>query len=132
MRVTIDIPDDLYAELKQRCKEVKPDKAAVNARIRTVLQTFNAVGKDNQRYFIVEGDERRRLEAVFQTTVETADELATRVESLSRVGIGDAVRPLSPGESIQLGEQARFWGQTPGEFIEHTVQRVMDEALNRV
>ena len=132
MRVTIDIPDELYASLKKRCKETKPDRTAINGRIREVLKEFNPAGADGQRYFLVEGKERQRLEKVFQTTVSSAEELAKRVENLSQVGIGDAVRALGPGESIQLTEQARFWGQTPKEYIENTVNRVMDEALNRI
>ena len=132
MRVTIDIPDELYADLKKRCTEPKSDKTAVNNRIRAVLKEFNTVGSDGHRYFLVDGKERRRLEKVFQTTVSSAEELATRVEGLSQVGIGDSVRALSPGESIQLTEQAKFWGQTPGEFSENTVNRVLDETLNRI
>lgn len=132
MRVTIDIPDGLYADLKKRCKEPRPSKAEVNDRIREVLKEFNAVGADGQRYFLVAGKERQQLERVFQTTISSAEELAKRVEILSQVGIGDAVRALGPGESIQLTEQAQFWGQTPKEYIENTVNRVMDEVLNRV
>jgi hypothetical protein len=110
---------------------IKDDRQAVNKEIKRILETFVGVGHED-RYFVVEGDDRRALEAVFQTTIQDAKELVKKVQNMSIFGIGDATRPLTDGESIQLAEQAVFWGQTPAEFIKTTMDRVLDETLNRV
>lgn len=132
MKVELNIPDDLYERLVARSKAGKHEQLKINNHIRKVLADFVDVGKDGHRYFIVEGDQRRQLEKVFQTTIETPDQLIRKVQNLSRVGIGDVNRPLTDGESIQLEEQAAFWGQSGAEYMKTTVERVLDETLNRV
>jgi hypothetical protein len=132
VKIELNIPDDLYERLVSRSKAGKHEQLKINNHIRKVLQDFVDVGRDGTRYFIVEGDMRRQLEKVFQTTIETPDQLVRKVQNLSRVGIGNVERPLTDGESIQMEEQANFWGQTPAEFIKTTMERVLDETLNRV
>lgn len=130
MRVEINIDDALYEKLRKLAKATKDDRQAVNAEIRQILDTF--AGVDKERYILVEKEERRRLEKVFRTTIEDSKQLCQKVENMSIFGIGDATRPLTDGESIQLAEQATFWGQTPAEFIKTTMDRVLDETLGRV
>jgi hypothetical protein len=129
MELKIQIPDDLYSRLKAANNG---QHERVQKKIAGLVEEFHNVGSDGYRYFVVDGANRRAIEKVFQTTIETADQLVRKVQNLSRVGIGDVHRPLTDGESIQLESQASFWGVPPSEFIQQTVDRVLDEALGRV
>jgi len=132
MRITIDLSDEMHEDLKRHCKEPKPDKAAVNREIRGRLERVKDVDLVKDRWFIVGGDQRRRLEAVFQTTCADAKELADRVEVLNRVGLGDCTRPLSSGEALTINEMAGFHGLAGVDFLKQTVDRVLDETLGRI
>lgn len=134
MRITLDLDDELYEALRAQVGAKKSDPPTkVNALVKALVAEFHKLHKDkSNRYFVVEGALRQALEKVFGTTVSTADELVRRVQNLSRVGIGEVTRPLTDGESIQLAEQANFWGQKPADYIQTTVDRVLNEALGRV
>jgi hypothetical protein len=131
MKVELTIDDELYEKLRKNCGAKKDERALVSKEIKRVLAEFADVGTDG-RYFVVEGKDRQALEKVFQTTISTAAELIQKVQNMSIFGIGDATRPLTDGESIQLASQASFWGQTPAEFIKTTMDRVLDETLGRI
>ena len=129
MRVVIDLSDDLYAALCKRskcAKDAKPDKAAVNTRIREILKEFNEVGSDGLRYFIVAGDDRRAIERIFETTVEDAQQLVQRVTNMSVVQVGGYHRELTDTESRLIQAQAEFWS----EDVQAYLKRITDEALN--
>jgi len=131
MRVTIDINDDLYQSLKARSGGDK-GKAEVNKRIKAVLGEFNPVGADGNRYFVVEGEDRQGIEAIFETTVSDAPALIKHIGHLSTVGIGEVTQHLTEGQSRQMTEQAQFWGQTGAEYFKSTMEKVLDETLGRV
>ena len=131
MKVELTIKDDLYERLRKVAGAKKDERMVVNTEIKRILETFVGVGHGD-RYVLVEGDDRRKLEAIVQTTINSSDELVKKIQNMSIFGIGDATRPLTDGESIQLRETASFWGQTPAEFIMTTMNRVLDETLNRV
>ena len=117
---------------KQHCREAKPDKAAVNREIRGRLERVKDYDLRKDRWFVVGGDQRRRLEAVFQTTCADSKELADRVETLNRFGLGDVTRPLSTGEALTIKEMAGFHGLDGPGFLKQTVDRVLDETLGRI
>lgn len=133
MKVTLNIDDDLYEKIVKQVRAKKGETLKVNNRIREIIEEFaDLLADPTDRYIVLHGNMRREVEKIFQTTIESADHLVTKLQGLSRFGIGEVIRPLTEGESIQLMTQANFWGQKPAEFVETTMNRVLDETLGRV
>lgn len=124
MRVTIDIPDELYTAVQ--VKADSKDKADVNKRIRSVLKAFNDVEEKGDRYIILKGESRREVERILESTVTSGEELARKLKNLSVVSIGESTIEFNETEQRQIHSQAQFWSETPEVYIE----RVMREAFN--
>ena len=124
MRVTIDIPDELYTAVQ--VKADSKDKADVNKRIRSVLKAFNDVEEKGDRYIILKGESRREVERILESTVTSGEELARKLKNLSVVAIGESTIEFNETEQRQIHSQAQFWSETPEVYIE----RVMREAFN--
>ena len=124
MRVTIDIPDELYDAVQ--AKADSKDKADVNKRIRSVLQAFNDVEEKGDRYIILKGESRREVERILESTITSGEELARKLKNLSVVSIGESTIEFNETEQRQIHSQAQFWSETPEVYIE----RVMREAFN--
>lgn len=130
MRVTIDLPDDLFENLVAHCPEAKPDKAAVNREIRGRLERLTEVNLKHDRWFIVGGDDRRKLEAIFQTSVVDSADLAKRTERLNQFGLGDLVRPMTDGEALMVQERAGIYGIEGAVYLRQILDKTFEDVLN--
>jgi fructose-1-phosphate kinase PfkB-like protein len=129
MKLTIVVADETYDLLLTRSATKTQQGAEIAAA--EVVKRFASVPKDD-RVLVVLAPERRELEKSFQTTVENAADLVEKVRRLSSVGIGDVVRPLTPGESIALKDQASFHGWTPEQWFKNIADQVMEEVMGRI
>ncbi len=125
MKVHITIPDSLYEKYV-----IKWGVPTIYRKFSEAIEFMKDVEK-NDRPFLVCGDERRAIEAVFQTTIDNAQKLHKLVVNLSKVTIGDVRIPFTSDELARIQMQASFHGRTAEKYIEETLteikQRFMEE-----
>jgi hypothetical protein len=124
MKLTIQIPDDLYDAIKKQAKGTYPKD--VEAEVLHRLTLLKDV-PHTDRFILLFGAERKALEAVFQTTVDDASDLVRKVHHMGLFRFGEVEFPLTPEELAFLGEQARFFGLDPHEHITRTGRQVLDQ-----
>lgn len=129
MKITFSIPDELYE--KYQAQAERKTRNGVADEILERLERFADIPAD-QRAICVVGDTRRELETVFQTTVNSPEDLVTKVKRLCTVKIGPCERSLTAGELVTLQTQAQFMGLPPDQYLLHFVNRVIDESLGRI
>lgn len=133
MKISVNIPDSTYQKylLLHKAKTEEEVKSLIQARLATWADKL-VLADPSDRTFFITGDERRAMEAVIGTTVDSAADLIKRLHALSAVKVGVLEYHLSPGESIRLTEQAKFHGWTPDAFFQNTCQEIFDRFMERI
>lgn len=126
LKVKADVEQPTYEQLLKRAA-TKDDKG-VGEIITKTLARFADV-PDSDRVLIIRAPERRKIEEIIQTTLETPEQLVNLVRNLVMVQIGPVEYPLSPAQAIALKEQAAFHGWDVQQYIKMTTDRVFNELL---
>lgn len=103
----------LYAKMKnaiELCKDIEP----------------------SDRVLLLSGDNRRAVEAVFQTTLDTPEKLVKLVQNLSRISIGGVDLKFTADQLERLNSQAGFHGRSLQTYITETVMELKEMMLERV
>ena len=127
MRVTIDLPDDLYTSLQKQAEN--KEKSSVNKRIRSILEDFHEVEEPGDRYVILKGSDRRAVEYVLEGTVHNGEELAHRVKNMGVVRVGEVEIGFTETQMRQIQGQVEFWGKPAPEYIKGVVVDAFNLAL---
>jgi hypothetical protein len=99
--------------------------------MRRAVETFKNI-PSHDRYIFLAGDDRRAVEAVFQTTVESGADLAKKVQTLSRFAIGGVEIEFTAGELQRMDMQAQFHGLTREKYIHNMATEIKDRMLEAV
>lgn len=126
MQLNLKIPDSLYDHYLQKFGSPKHYVAMKQA-----LESLKDVG-EGERYVVLEGNARRRVEAVFETTMDTGEKLAGYCEKLNRVKIGGIDLAFNPEELQRLQMQATFHGRTLQQFMIEMIVEIKDRMLEKV
>lgn len=126
MKVNITMPDALFEEYV-----VKFGLPAAYHRMREAIELFKDVKKDD-RVVLLDGDNRRAIEAVFQTTVDNAPKLVKLVQNMNTVKLGNVDMQFSQDQMERLAAQASFHGRTTEQYIRETVLELKEAMLERV
>lgn len=86
----------------------------------------------NERYLIIAGDERRELEAIFQTTLDTPAKLIKLLKNMNTFKLGDVEIAFSDDELARLHAQAGFHGRTMDQFVYEMAKEIKDRMLESV
>lgn len=129
MIVTVEIDEQTWKTLMDRA--VTKDPKGISAAAAKVLGRFADVPQSD-RVIILRAPERRQLEEVVGTTLDSPAHLVDFVRRLSAVKIGEVAYPLTVGQTIALTEQARFHGWPVQEYIKLTTDKVMEELLGKL
>lgn len=84
------------------------------------------------RTILLSGDNRRAIEAIFQTTVDDATKLVRLVQNMSRVSLGGVPMEFTSDQLERLGAQAGFHGRTLETYMRETVDELKAAMLERV
>lgn len=126
MKVNITMPDSLFEEYV-----VKFGLPAAYAKMREAIEAFRSVKKDD-RIVMLAGDERRAIEAVFQTTVDDAKKLVRLCQNMNTVKVGGVEMAFSADQLERLAAQASFYGRTTQEYIREQVDEIKAAMLEKV
>lgn len=126
MKINLSIPDPLAEKYINQFGL----PGAYN-QMRRALEAFQDVQKSD-RWLFVAGDERRRVEAIFQTTMDDAKKLATSVENLSKFRIGGIDIQFTTDELARIDMQAQFHGRTRDQFVREMAEAIKARMLEEV
>ncbi len=126
MKLNFTIPDETY-----EAYVLKFGVAGTYQRMRKVLEEMKNVDPSD-RYILVAGDDRRAIEKIFQTTIETASGLAKKVARLNAVNIADARMEFTSDELERIREQATFHGKPFEQFLVEMIAEIKDHFLDKV
>jgi len=126
MKFNISIPDELFESYVKRY-----GLPAAYSRMRQALELCKDI-ESNDRVFLVGGDNRRALEAVFQTTLDSASKLVKLTQNMNTVKLGNVDMQFSEDQLQRLKMQASFHGRTTEQFIKETVTELAAAMLERV
>lgn len=126
MKVNITMPDSLFEEYV-----VKFGLPGAYSKMREAIEAFRTVKKDD-RIVMLAGDERRAIEAVFQTTIDDSKKLVKLVQNMNSVKLGDVDMAFSQDQLERLSAQAGFHGRTLETYIRETVEELKAAMLERV
>jgi len=122
------IPDEQVQELQETLHTADPDAVLKEIRRRVAALSLT---KPGDRILLILPDDRRRLEAVFQVPIQTAEQLIDRVKRLSAVQIGPVTRHFTHDEVMRLQEQARFHGWSAEDYALLVANEVLDRMMDR-
>lgn len=126
MKVSISMPDELFEHYV-----VKFGLPAAYGRMRDAIEYFKGVNKDD-RTVLLSGDNRRAIEAVFQTTIDTPEKLVKLVQNMNTVRVGDVQMHFSQDQLERLAAQATFYGRTTEQYIREQVDEIKAAMLEKV
>ena len=126
MIINLKIPDSLYERYFNTYGS--PTHYTM---MKKALEEFSDI-PTGDRWFGVHGKERQRIEAIFGTTVDSAKELADRLEKLNRVSIEGEDLSFEPDELARIDMQASFHGRDRQTFIREMVREIKDRMLEKV
>jgi len=84
------------------------------------------------RYFVVFGDVRRAIEAVFGTTIENGEKLLKLIKNLNSVKISGVEVNFTEDEMARLAMQATFHGRSTEVYIKEMITELKDKMLEKV
>lgn len=126
MKVNITISDDLYEEYVK-----KFGVPGCFAQMTRAITVFKDVDKSD-RYVFLAGDARRAVEAVFQTTIESGEDLAKKLATLNRFKIGGVDIAFDVGELQRIDSQAGFHSRSRDQFIREMAEEIKNLMLDKI
>ncbi len=118
MQLSFRLSDDVYEAYVKRFGV----KGAYD-RMRTILTEMQNVDPAD-RYILVAGDDRRAIEAVFETTMDDSKKLVGYLNRLNKVKIDNTSMDFNVAELERIDMQASFHGRTREAFINEMIQEI--------
>lgn len=126
MKFNLSIPDELFETYVRNY-----GLPNAYARMRQAMEFCKDI-QVNDRVVVLAGDNRRALEAVFQTTVDSPEKLIKLTQNLSHVALEGVNMNFSADQLERLKMQATFHGRTLEQFIREQVEEIKATMLERV
>lgn len=125
MKISLSIPDELYETYIK-----KFGIQGAHNRMKQAIDAYKEV-ELSDRAIIVASDNRRAIEAVFQTTIDDAPKLVKLIQNMSRVSLGNIDMEFSSDQLARMEAQAGFHGRTLEQYIRETVKELKETMLER-
>lgn len=84
------------------------------------------------RYVMLGGDQRRAVEAIFQTVIDTPEKLVKLVTRLNNFKIGDVQVNFTDDELMRMDQQAQFHGRTRQQFMFEMADEIKNRMLENI
>jgi hypothetical protein len=128
MKLTLQIPDDVYDRLKKSAKGNYPKD--VEEEILRRLQQFLDIPR-GERVIMLHGPGRQAIEAYFEGPLDSPEHLLTQIRHFGLLKIGEIEVQIPADVLALLGEQARFHGTDANTYLRETVAYILKELVNR-
>ncbi len=87
---------------------------------------------NNERIITLKGKHRQAIEALFQTTIESPEQLVDKVRRLCLVKINGVEYTFTADELARFEMQAKFHGRTTEIFMAEMMQNVVGRMLVQI
>ena len=111
MFINLKISDDLYNTYFE-----KYGKPLHYSKMKDAIDFMKDIDP-NDRYFIVNGENRRKLEKIFDIPIEDQTDLVKKCSKLSNFKIGDIGISFTADELERFTNQASFLNETGEQFM---------------
>ncbi len=125
MIINLKLPDSLYE--KYLTKYGSPQHYP---KMKEALEFFSDLEK-NDRFFIVNGENRRKLEKLFDITINDQADLAKKCEKLAKFQIEDFGITFTADELGRFANQASFLNMTQEEFMLKVANEIKSYMLDK-
>ncbi len=126
MQLKFNLSDSIYEQYV-----LKFGVQGTYQRMRKVLEEMVDVDPAD-RYLILTGDNRRAVEAVFQTTLDTPEKLVKLLTRLNAVSIEGAQMTFLSDELERIDMQAGFHGRTREQFLLEQIEEIKQRFLEKI
>lgn len=126
MKINLSIPDELFETYVK-----KFGLPAAYNRMRQAIEIFKDV-EVSDRAIVVAADNRRAIEAIFQTTIDDAPKLVKLIQNMNTIKLGNVEMGFTAEEYARLQMQATFHGRTLETFVREMVMELKDMMLEKV
>lgn len=126
MKLNLQIEDRLFEVYESRFGTPK-----LYAKIKQAIEAFANV-PDNDRVLMLYGPERKAIEAIFQTTLDTPEKLVKLVESMASIKLHDVELRFTDDELKRLKMQSTFHGRTMEQFVLEMMHELKSKMLEQV
>lgn len=99
--------------------------------MKQAIEAFTQV-KNGDRFLLLHGDDRRSIEAIFQTTLDTPEKLLNLIKKMNNFKIEGVEINFDEAELARIATQASFHGRTTEQFIKEMAQEIKDRMLERI
>ena len=113
MKITFNIPDDLYDKFVAQAGDPK----AVNGMLRDRLDRFQDCTATVLRPLELTDEQRITLSTLLDKPVTTGGEVVAAFEDILRFDVGEFVYTFKPEDLDILARQAEYWDKPLDEFI---------------
>lgn len=126
MIINFKVPDNVFEEYVKQFGIPK----CYNVMRQWIEQMKGIDPKD--RFVMLGGDQRRAVEAIFQTIIDTPDKLVHLVTRLNNFQIGDVKIDFTDDEMMRMDQQAKFHGRTRQEFMQEMATDIKNRMLEQI
>lgn len=123
MKIALTIPDELYDHFVKKHGVSKAHQV-----MRQTLEHFKDVD-ETDRYLVLAGDDRRAIEAIFQTTMDTPAKFIKVLKNMSTAQLGPVEIAFTDDELQRLKAQAVFHGRTLDQYITETATELKNRMM---
>lgn len=123
MKVTVQLPEDVVESL-----------GGTEAAGQALLQRLHALPQYRlgDRIVVLDTEARSKLETLLNTPLGGPLDVVNAVQRLAAVGIGEVIRPLTPGESERVKVYASSHGITTADALRQFVDPILAQWLGDV
>lgn len=134
MKFTLQTSDDLYDHYHTQAESMQGNGASVTPEevMADRLERFKDVSPSD-RVVVIDPKSRQALEQILSYgSLQSAEDLVKKVESLASIRIGDIRLDFTPGQMRELANVAKRNRKTVEEVIKETVERMESLFFNHV
>lgn len=125
MKVNLHVSDDTF-----ELYTLKFGLPGLYNKMKEAIEAYKNVDKAD-RVVLLAGDQRRAIEAVFQTTIDNPDKLVRLIQNMSRVSLGGIQMDFTADQLERMAAQAGFHGRTLETYMRETVDELKAAMLER-
>lgn len=126
MIINLTIPDDLYTIYLNKYGTPK-----LYAKLKEAIDLFKDV-EAHDRVLVLSGENRRQIEHLLQTTIDSPEKLIRQIKLLNEVSVQDVAIEFTPEELARIEAQAGFHGKTRKAFIVDMIEEIKGVMLEHV
>lgn len=127
MQLNLKLEDKLYDHYLQKFGSPMHYRAMKRA-----VEAFKDIDTGKDRFLLLHGDDRRAIEAIFQTTLDDPAKLIKLIKNMCTFKIGEVEVQFTSEQLARMDMQAKFHGRTTEQYIKETVTELLARFMEEI